>query len=416
MGITDRILTHGRTLKQWLIVLTSILVLVSCGNKKNDKKISDKLTLAGENTDPMGGYLCKYFSQKAFSNNEIENNSKPFDKWHSTFLTDRYLTSANTYFIVTPQLRAYASETKAMLNFVQEGNTLFIASNYFSEDLLKALSVELKDEFSFRPSAANLNMRDSYKQMADSTLFDSTQYSFFFHPMQKWLLARGSENVETLGYNTHGKPDLLRFQRGKGQLILMTNVQACTNYFLLTKQNHEYLLKAFSYLPSFANHVYWDDFYRRNTTRQPEGKGMLSAILAIPPLRWAFWVILAGIGVWVLTGLFRKQRTVPVLRPYTNSSLEFTQTIARLYFNKKDNRNIALKMISFLQDHLRNKYYMNYQGMNEEWAHTLAAKTGINPSKALQLLAHIKAIHQNNSVDDSTLLQLNEQIQEIMKQ
>jgi hypothetical protein len=197
----------------------------------------------------------------------------------------------------------------------------------------------------------------------------------------------------------------------------MTNASALSNYFLLSKSNYKYALAALSYLPAYNSNIYWDDYYRRygsKGSRRPEGQSMFSALFAIPQMKWAFWLLIAMMAVWFFTNLTRRQRMIPVLNPNVNSSIEFTQTIARLYFNKKDNHNIALKMIAFFQDHIRSKYYMNYSGINEEFARTLATKTGLPAQKTEALVRSIAAVQQNTSTSDNELLILNEQIQEVL--
>src|SRR4029078_9292222 len=130
---------------------------------------------------------------------------------------------------------------------------------------------------------------------------------------------------------------------------------------------------------------------------------------------YTFWIIIAMAEIWIFTNIWRRQRIIPIQQPNVNSSIEFTQTIARLYYNRKDNHNIALKMIAYLQDHVRNKYFMNYTGINESFGQALAAKTGLAPARMQALVDTIYTVQHNATTDDSTLLVLNEQIQEVMK-
>lgn len=401
--------------KTTLILILIIALLCSCNNKTNERNITEKLTLGGSDKSPMGAYVFKHLAKKSFINDNIADNSYTFDKWHQTFLTDNETTTNNVYFIVAPRILTYKDEALAMADFVDAGNTLFLAANYFDPYLLEQFSLSLHDDLSILSTPAAFKMRDTKTQLCDSLLFNSRSFSFFFYPLQKSLSADSSAKMEILGLNDFESPDLLRVMHGKGQVIIMTNVQACTNYFLLSHNNHNYALGAFSYLPTIPENIYWDDFYRRYSTRAPEGKSMFSALLSIPSLRYTFWIIIAMAALWMITNLWRKQRLIPVQQPNVNSSIEFTQTIARLYYNKKDNRNIALKMITYLQDHVRNKYFINYTGINETFGQILAAKTGLPVARMQSLVDTIHTVQHNGTTDDITLLKLNEQIQEVMK-
>lgn len=396
------------------LLLASLILMVSCGKKNTEKTINEKLVLAGTDKEPMGGYVFKYLAEKSFASSYINDNSLAFNKWNKKFLEETYNTTNNIYFILTPRLITYRDEALAMANFAESGNTIFIATNYIDPVFVGQFSIGLEDDLSIISTRAAFKMRDTKKQLADTTLFHPNLFSYYFYPLQKSINADSSITADTLGNNDFNKPDLLRIKYGKGQLIIMTNVQACTNYFLLTGNNSGYALGAMSYLPLNPNNIYWDDFYRRYPTRTPENRSIFSALLSIESLKYTFYIMLIMAALWIITNLVRKQRLIPVQQPNINSSIDFTQTIARLYFNKKDNHNIALKMIAYLQDHLRNKYYINYSGNNENLANILASKTGLPPDKTGALVDTIYTVQHNAWIDDKTLLLLNQQVQEVM--
>lgn len=385
-----------------------------CSNKKEDKTISEKLVLSGTDKEPMGGYVFKYLAKKSFAIDDFNYNNQPFDNWYKKFLQENYQATKSIYFILAPRVLSFHDEALAIEEYVNQGNTLFIAANYIDPFLLEQFHVNINDELSLFGSGEMFKMRETQKKLADTALFKPNTFSFFFYPVQKKIVVDTANQFEVLGLNNYDKADLVRIKHGKGQVIIMTNVQACTNYFLLTKNNMNYALGAFSYLPNGSTNIYWDDFYRRHNTRTPKGKSIFSALLSIPPLRYAFYILLAMAAAWIITNLFRRQRAIPLLQPNINSSKEFTQTIARLYFNKKDNRNIALKIIAHLQDHLRNKYYIHYTGMNEDFANILAGKTGLPAEKTKALAETIYTVQHNAYIDDTTLLNLNAQVQEVM--
>jgi hypothetical protein len=184
---------------------------------------------------------------------------------------------------------------------------------------------------------------------------------------------------------------------------------------LLTGNNYQYALGLLSYLPSEPDAVYWDEFYRRNLHRGPEDRSILSAILSIPALRWAFWILIALCALAILTNIFRRQRMIPLRVPNRNTTVEFTQTIARLYYNKKDNRNIALKMIQHFMEHIRSQYYIPHQKLDNEFAAVLSGKTNQPVEKAAQLVQQMAAIQNGAAVSDEVLLDLNRQMNDLLK-
>ncbi len=404
--------------KTYLLQIFCVLLLLCACNKNSPRHtVNENLTLAATDKRPFGAYVFRQLAEQSFIDNEIENNTKTFDKWTNDLLSFDGERTNNVYIILTPALYSYKNEVQAMTDFVERGNTLFVAANYFDPGFLETFSLSQENDLTILSSPADFKIRDTRKTLADSNNFSSRNFSFTYYPLQKKLDTDSSKKIEILGYNDFGHPDMLRVKYGKGELIVMTNAAALSNYFLLTRDNYKYALAALSYMPVYNNAVIWDDFYRRNSTpgsRPPEGQSMFSSLLSIPQMRWAFWILIATLVIWFVSNLFRRQRVIPVKKPNTNSSIEFTQTIARLYFNKKDNRNIALKMIAYFQDYVRNKYYMNYTGVNEEFARTLAAKTGLPAEKTTSLVNSIYAVQHSNTTSDDSLLRLNNEIQEVL--
>jgi hypothetical protein len=104
-----------------------------------------------------------------------------------------------------------------------------------------------------------------------------------------------------------------------------------------------------------------------------------------------------------------------VIKPVDNTSIAFTQAIAGLYMAERKNRNIADKMITYLNEHIRTRYFLNGQVINQQFITSLSKKSGV-PADAVESLYN--AIHQvqlSADLSDFELLSLNEQIQDFYK-
>jgi len=95
---------------------------------------------------------------------------------------------------------------------------------------------------------------------------------------------------------------------------------------------------------------------------------------------------------------------VPVVAPLRNSSLDFVQTIGRLYLQRKDNKNLAQKMGSNFLGHVRTHYNMGTSAINEDFEQRLAFKSGHPIDKVRQLTAFIHQSETENSISDDALL------------
>ena len=178
---------------------------------------------------------------------------------------------------------------------------------------------------------------------------------------------------------------------------------------------------AFSYTNNYPDHIYWDDFYRKLSNRRrssgDNGKSFssFSVILANNALAWAFWLCLLLLLLYILFAGKRRQRIVEKIKPNENSTVAFAETIGRLYLQKKDNKNIAEKMITYFNEYVRNNYFVNTNAINDDFVTTLSRKSGVAHNKVDALYRAIKQINNNTTVDDYQLLSLNEQIQQFYK-
>jgi predicted nucleic acid-binding protein len=95
--------------------------------------------------------------------------------------------------------------------------------------------------------------------------------------------------------------------------------------------------------------------------------------------------------------------------------LSYTETIGRLYLQKKDNRNIALKMFTYFLDHVRTSYYLNTQSLNNEFSEALSRKSGVPEPRVKHLLQLMDDADQSENISDIHLLELHNLIQEYFK-
>jgi len=217
------------------------------------------------------------------------------------------------------------------------------------------------------------------------------------------------------------KPNSLVYFYGNGKIYLHCDPRAFSNYFLLQKENYRYLQQIFGYTRPEPDHVYWNDHYSRLRSRLDANKNnddsfsSLSEILKHPPLAAAFWLALALLLLYVGYGIKRRQRIIEEIKPNENTTVKFTETIGRLYLQKKDNKNIADKMIAYFNEYIRNNYFLNTHAVNSDFITTLSRKSGMPRDKVEALYRAIASLQNSNEVDDFQLLSLNEQIQQFHK-
>ena len=358
----------------------------------------------------MGGYIAYHYLNSLFNYGVTDVINKPFSKLRYEINYDKSL-----YIIIAKAVFMSDDDMENMMNYVANGNTLFISAEYIDEKLVDTLGAKISFDFSlFTQSEYDMEKKDTWVSLAHEAKTDKQDYSFFFVPFNNRILSYDSLVTQELGYNENNKPNFIAIDHGQGKFILHIGPAAFSNYFLLSGNNKEYLEKTFSYFKAETNSVYWDNFYRLRRGSDG-GFSIVNFFKKQPPLYYAFLLALAALLIFIAFGGRRRQRFVPERIPNNNTTISYTETIGRLYLQKKDNRNIALKMFTYFLEHVRNSYYLNTQSLNNEFSEALSRKSGVPEARVKHLLQLMDETDRSENISDVRLLELHNLIQEYFK-
>jgi hypothetical protein len=223
-----------------------------------------------------------------------------------------------------------------------------------------------------------------------------------------------------LGKDANGKANFVKFTyEGGGAVYLHLAPLAFSNFFLLHKDNKKYYDLAMSSMPDSVDVVWWDDYYRRHTYGNQNGHSgfsKLSVFLKNDVLMWAFWLTVTLFSVIYLFESKRKQRIVPILKGLKNSSLDFVKTVGQLYYQRKDNKNLAAKMAAHFLVHVRTRYNLQTSQLDDQFETLLAFKSGADKQSINNIIQYIRVIDVQYEVSDEELLSFNENIEKFYKQ
>ena len=137
---------------------------------------------------------------------------------------------------------------------------------------------------------------------------------------------------------------------------------------------------ALSAIPDTVNSVRWDDYFRHHTNGQNNSErsafSKLATFLENEVLSWAFWLTLLLFGIIYLVESKRKQRAVPALKKLNNTSIDFVKTVGRLYYQRKDNKNLAQKIAAHFLGYVRSTYNLHTSQLDEAFIEKLSYKSG----------------------------------------
>ena len=405
-------MNRGSTYKFILAGFTSLVLFSACFKSNHGVRIPRLDPKYGyKDKEPMGGYVAYHYLNSLFDYGVTDVINKPFSKLRYEINYDKSL-----YIIVAKAVFMSKEDLESMMNYVGNGNTLFISAEYIDEKLIDTLGVKASFDFSvfFAQSEYNMEKKDTWLSLAHEAKAKKQKYGFFFIPFNNKVLSYDTLATQELGYNEDNAPNFIAIDHGQGKFILHIGPAAFSNYFLLTGNNKEYLEKAFSYLKAETSSVYWDNFYRLR--RGSDGDfSIVNFFKKQPPLYYAFLLTLAALLIFIAFGGRRRQRFVPERIPNNNTTISYAETIGRLYLQKKDNRNIAEKMITYFQEHIRKQYFLNMAQANDDFITTLSRKANVSKEITTTLFQSIDQVRNSPEVSDQQLLLLNQQIEYFYK-
>ena len=384
-----------------------VILCTACNNA--NKLPSLKETFSKTDKNPFGAYVLYNQVELLFNRNKINTKTNNFETvWQH--ISD----TASLYIVISKNLFLTEEGKNAMLDYVDSGNSLLISSEHIDTSLLDTL--QCKVNFNFRLNESVSALRNTNIKMDSVAYKIEKVYPYFYFPFQNYFANIDTSITNILGKNEAGKPNFIEVFYGKGKFYLQCEPRALSNYFLLQKKNYKYLQNIFAFTNEIPEHVYWDDFYNKKNYRPSDNnKTGLQILLQYPAMAWAFWLLVILLAIYLLFGSKRRQRVVKTITPITNTSVAFTETIGQLYLQKKDNHNIADKIILFFFEHIRKQFFLNTNQVNDDFITTLSRKSNVSKPDVEALFQLIKLINNSFEISDQQLLILNQQIENFYK-
>jgi len=313
--------------------------------------------------------------------------------------------------LLSSYMDATPAEVNAMINFVGEGNQVFVSAFAMSDTLLHALGIRTASRFHFMEGEL-----DSLKLGVYSSV-DAGYHSFSYpgDSYDTYISSLDSQYTSILGRDASGHPNFIRVSyKGGGAIYLHFAPLAFSNFFLLHKKNIGYYENVLSYIPASIKQVVWNDYYRY-PGRSGQIFSSLQYIFKMDALRWAFWLLLLLFALIYIFDSKRRQRMIPTIAPLRNTSLDFVRTIGRLYFQRRDNRNLAGKMAVHFQDQVRTRYRLPVTALDEEFVRRLAYRTGYARESVQEIVEYIRDLPSRGYVSDEELTRFHRQLEAFYK-
>jgi hypothetical protein len=402
------------------LVILAVILLAIISNSNSNRKLNERVTLLQRDKIPYGTFVAYQNLPQLFPKASVFITRDEPAEWDSlSFVDDK-----QALIIVCPEFNATSYEMKNLIKFAENGNDVFVSTMNLSWDVIQLLDCAIQTSrqllffSSFNQDTLTVSLANPPYDSLYSYTYPGKQYDGYFSRIDTTI-------TTVIGYDHKGRADFIRFKAGKGNLYVHLAPMAFTNYFLLHKNNFPYYEKAFSLISPDTKRIAWDEYFaykpQPENSQEPKPRNWLAALLGLknpddkPVFQYAFWILLLLLVLYVLMEMRRKQRHIPIMKKPTNESLDFVKTIGRLYHDKGDHHNLARKMAAYFLEHVRNRYKLPTNTLNEEFVKSLQAKTGAREEEIRPIVDFIGHLETSVFISARQLAAFHKQLESFYK-
>lgn len=308
--------------------------------------------------------------------------------------------------------------------YINRGNKMCIASEEIPFNLLHGL---------FESDSSYLNVNTL---LADSihTKFNSMPREYMFHFQlakdtaafnwtyfstedidEHWNKARHSP----LSVVDSSRINFLKIDYGKGAIYLYTTPLFLTNYFMINKNGFNYSNQFFLSIGSFDK-IYWDA-NSRISRKFSSGKNLINTqspiefIMSNTALRLAWYILWAGLVLFILFKLKRKQTPIRIIRPDKNTSIEYAKAVGLLHYKTSSYSDLTDRLMKYFYLFITNRYGISRTKEQQVLINKLSIQSGIQAKRIETIFKIQLKIKYNPEPEASHLMLLHAELEYFYK-
>lgn len=390
-----------------LVIFSLVIIGIIITEIVRPKPINWRPSYTASSKIPFGCYVLYNELSSIFDNSDIDTvEESVYD-----VLVDRDKSIGSNYIFINEYINLDKQETNQMLDYVSDGNTIFISATGFGGYLADTLNISIESDYNLKEGSTKLSLTHKEYQ---SEKFDLSRGIYNSH-----FTSVDSTNTTILGHITYLKEDFIddkrpqKFRRanfiktkfGEGHFILNTTPQAYSNFYML-KGNQDYVSHTFSYLED-KDVLYWDNYKKA-------GRAIINSpmrfVLNQPALKWGYYLMITGVLLFVFFKSKREQRIIPVIEPLKNSSVEFAQAVGSLYNQNRDFTDLINKKLNYFLEYIRSHFHIDTSILNEKTIQVLASKSGKGMEETKNLIEFIIKLKNKTTHNEQDSIELNKKI------
>jgi hypothetical protein len=303
---------------------------------------------------------------------------------------------------------------EAIKDFASRGNTVLMA--------VEVLPTAIQNELFVSPPSKKI---EPYVKTVYGTPDSLSQWMFYYRQNmdlanRSWMfqttysntksdgfeiLASAVDSVyqDTTGYDSENYSlcVLVRKKIGKGWLYFTSAPLLITNLALKSEAGFQYWNAQIADM--HFTQVYWDEYIRlpyanlvnNYTSETPEGKesgngppqsqdlempndykSPLHFIISNLPLLLAYLLIITALLLFIIINSKRRMRPIPVAERRENTSLQFAETVARMYYVEGKHADLVKQQERIFMHNVRKRYRLDIRALSEADEQKLIQRSG----------------------------------------
>lgn len=387
-----------QSFKIYIPIFILILIIVGMFQMSKKPALDWRKNFDVAKKTPFGLYIFDQESNKLFNNKLEKVGISPYNYYQKN-------NQKKTHNILMVQKELDDVSWEYIMDEVSNGSDVM----WFTDDTTAPLRDTLGFRFKTVSFEKNYFLQLTDKKLSSNRLFmdrlpDNKGFSYIRNDIEVLGKTLRKENNNQTSINV----DFIKVPFGKGHFYIHSEPLILTNYYLLNSRN-KYVESVLSYLPD--RETVW--FIENDA---PLSMSPLRFIESNPPLKYAWYLLLFGMVVFVLFNAKRKQRKVPIIEPLKNTSVEFIRSIGNLYLQEGDFHEMMAKKAQYFLNKIRMDLLIDTQNLDEQFINKLHLKTG----KSIELIKEAvelvkKGQNPSASVMKEDLIRMNQLLDQILK-
>lgn len=382
----------NKTFKIYAVIFIVVMIILVLFEANKTERTDWRKNFDINQKSPFGLFVFNNEVNTLFKNKIKKTSETPYDY---------YKTDKKSHNILIVEEDIDKESWHKILDQVSDGSDAML--------IVSEMPKEISDSIGYYDSQISFEDENVLK------LTDKTFTNDFIH-LDKFPSGRGftfiKPGVEVLGKtiekNNTDQANFIKIKFGKGKIYVHCEPLFITNYYLLKRGNARYAQDVFSYLDD--RETIW---FVENDAKVSQF--FLRFILSKPALKYAWWVLLGGLVLFIFFNAKRKQRIVPIIEPLKNTSVDFVKSIGNLYLQEGDFHDMMAKKAQYFLNKVRMDLLIDTQHLDAEFAKKLHLKTG-KPMEMIDEAIHLikKAQDPYAQVMKEDLAKMNTLLDEII--